>query len=231
MQRKEQIKNALLEAFPYTIPVLTGFLCLGTAYGILMQTKGYGVIWSVLMSLIAFCGSMQFVAITLLTSPFNPLQAFFLSLMVNARHLFYGISLLDKYRGLGKIRNFLIFALCDETFSISCSIEPSVNTNRKYFYFFVSLLNYIYWAFGTFMGGLIGKYIKFNTKGLDFALTALFIVLFIEMWKKKENKIPGFIGILCTTLSLLIFGKNNLIIPAMIIILAILLGGKKKLCN
>lgn len=225
------MKKALRAAFPHTIPVLTGFLVLGMAYGVLMQTKGYGVVWSVLMSMIAFCGSMQFVAITLLTAAFHPLQAFLLSLMVNARHLFYGISMLEKYKGLGKFRGFLIYVLCDETFSIASSIEVPEGIERKYFYFFISLLDYFYWVFGTFLGGVIGGLLHFDTTGLDFVLTALFIVLFLEQWKKKENRTSGMIGIVGTAVSLWLFGADNLVIPAMVIILAVLTVGRKKLCT
>lgn len=227
---KESFQKAFLSAFPHTIPVLTGFLVLGMAYGVLMQTKGYGILWAVLMSAIAYCGSMQFVAITLLTVAFNPLQAFLLSLMVNARHLFYGISMLDKYKGLGKVRGFLIYTLCDETFSISSSITPPDGVNRKYFYLSVSLLNYSYWVLGTALGGIVGNFITFNTKGLDFVLTALFVVLFLEQMKSKENRIFGFIGLAGTIIGLSLFGANNLVIPSMIIILAILLAGRKKIC-
>ncbi|MDV3425919.1 MAG: AzlC family ABC transporter permease [Bacillota bacterium] len=228
--KKTAFKEAFIAAFPHTIPVLTGFLFLGMAYGVLMQTKGYGVLWSVLMSAVAFCGSMQFAAITLLTTVFNPVQAFFLSIMVNARHLFYGISMLKKYKGLGKIRGFLIYVLCDETFSISYNIEPRESINRKYYYFIISLLDYLYWVSGTFLGGVLGNFIRFNTKGLDFVLTALFVVLFIEQWKKKENRWPGIIGIISSVISLLIFGQGNLVIPAMIIILITLTAGRKKIC-
>lgn len=222
---------AFQAAFPHTLPVLTGFLVLGISYGILMQTKGYGVFWSVLMSAIAFCGSMQFVAITLLTVAFNPIQAFLMSLMVNARHLFYGISMLDKYKGLGKVRAFMIFSLCDETFSISSNIEPPPGVSRKYFYLTISLLNYLYWVFGTFLGGVAGGYLSFNTLGLDFVLTALFVVLFLEQWKKKENRKPALIGIFGALISLNLFGASNLVIPAMLIILLILILGRGKLCN
>jgi Predicted branched-chain amino acid permease (azaleucine resistance) len=224
-----ELKKAFIAAFPNTIPVLTGFLILGMAYGVLMQTKGYSVIWSVLMSAIAFCGSMQFVAITLLTTAFDPLQAFVLSLMVNARHLFYGISMLDRYKGFGKIRAFLIYVLCDETFSISSSVEPPEGIKPKYFYFMISLMDYLYWIFGTFLGGLAGNFIHFNTKGLDFVLTALFIVLFLEQWKNKANRAAEIIGIISTVVSLMLFGKSNLVIPAMGIILLVLLLGKNKL--
>lgn len=222
--------GALRAAFPATLPVLTGFLCLGMAYGVLMQTKGYGPLWSTLMSAAAFCGSMQFVAITLLTAAFDPLQAFVLSVMVNARHLFYGLSLLEKYKGLGKVRGFLIYVLCDETFSITSSVEPPEGVSRKAFYFFVSLLDYLYWVGGTALGGMLGGYLTFNTDGLDFALTALFVVLFLEQWKKPENRPAGLIGIGCTAVSLLLFGPDRLVIPAMAGILGVLLGGRKRLC-
>lgn len=136
--KRNELKHAFKLAFPHTIPVLTGFLILGIAYGVLMSSKGYPVIYSVLMSAIAFCGSMQFVAITLLTTLFNPLEAFLLSLMVNARHLFYGISMLEKYKGFGKIKNFLIYTLYDETFSLVSSVTPPENVEKKYFYFAIS---------------------------------------------------------------------------------------------
>jgi len=229
-KRSEKLMQAMKIAFPHTVPVLTGFLVLGMAYGVLMHTKGYGTLWAVLMSAIAFCGSMQFVAITLLTTAFDPLQAFLLSIMINARHLFYGVSMLEKYKGLGKIRTFLIYTLCDETFSIASSINPPPEINRKYFYFSISLMNYLYWSFGTFLGGMLGGVISFNTKGLDFVLTALFVVLFLEQMKKKENRASGLIGITCTVVGLAIFGASNVVIPSMIFVLGVLLMGRKKLC-
>ena len=228
----EQKKRAAAwkAAFPNTVPVMTGYLCLGMAFGVLMKTSGYGVGWSVLMSLLCFAGSMQFVTITLLTTAFEPVQAFLLSLMVNARHIFYGLSVLDKYRGLGKVRAFLIFALTDETFSLVSAVEPPEGVERKDFYFALSLLNYVYWVAGSAVGGLLGNLITFDTTGLDFALTALFVVLFMEQWKKRENRGAGLIGLGCTAVSLLAFGAENLVIPAMILIMAVLLGGRKKLC-
>lgn len=229
LKQKEFLK-AFKAAFPNTIPVLTGFLVLGMAYGVLMHTKGYGAVWAVLMSAIAFCGSMQFVAITLLTTTFHPIQALLLSFMVNARHLFYGISMLEKYKGLGKIKPFLIYVLCDETFSISSSVEPPEGISRKYFYFSISILNYSYWVLGTLVGGVLGNIVTFDTTGLDFVLTALFVVLFLEQWKESQNRISGLIGIGSTVFSLLIFGQKNLVIPAMVVILTILLFGRRKLC-
>lgn len=227
--QRHQRRAALRAAFPATIPVMTGFLCLGIAYGVLMQSKGYGPEWSVLMSAIAFGGSMQFVAITLLTTAFDPIQAFLLSVMVNARHMFYGLSLLDKYKGLGKVRPFLIYVLCDETFSLVSTLEPPEGVERKDFYFWISLLDYLYWITGTALGGLAGNLITFDTTGLDFALTALFVVLFLEQWKKPENRPAGIIGILCAAVSLAVFRADNMVIPAMALVLAVLLGARRRL--
>lgn len=230
MDKKQEYKKALYAAFPHSIPVLTGFLVLGAAYGVLMQKGGYGTLWSVMMSALAFCGSMQFVAITLLTTVFDPIQAFLLSIMVNARHLFYGLAMLEKYKGMGKARAFLIYTLCDETFSIVSSITPPENVDKKHFYLSLSLLNYAYWILGTFIGSVLGRFITFSTKGLDFVLTALFLVLFLEQMKKRENRISGIIGLVSAGLGLLLFGAENMVIPSMIFILIILLVGRKKLC-
>ncbi len=225
-----EFSKTLRAAFPFTIPVLTGFLVLGLAYGVLMNTKGYGPLWAGLISAIAFCGSMQFVAITLLTTAFDPLQAFLLSIMVNARHIFYGLSLLEKYKGLGWRRFFCIYTLCDENFSVASSIEPPNHVSQGNFYFVVSMLNWSYWVIGSILGGIAGNFITFNTKGLDFALTALFVVLLIEQLSKKENRIPAVIGITATIASLLIFKAENLVIPAMVLILVTLVIGRKKIC-
>lgn len=231
-RKAKELRAAFKAAFPHTIPMLTSVPVLGVTYGVLMQTKGYGVLWSTLMSAIAFCGSMQFAAITMLTTAFTPIQAFLLSFLVNARHLFYGISMLDKYRGMGEIRGFLIYVLADETFSVCCTVEPSSKIVHKYFYFWVSFLVYFYWVTGTFLGGVLGNFIKFNTAGLDFALTALFTVLFLEQWKKVNNRLPALIGIVCSIFSLLIFGPRNFIIPAMIFMLILLMAWRKRqLCS
>lgn len=228
MQRTD-FGKALRAAFPHTIPVLTGFACLGMAYGVLMNAKGYGPLWSTLMSAVALCGSMQYVAITLLTAAFDPLGAFFMSLMVNARHLFYGLSLLQKYRGLGGLRQYLIYALCDETFSIVCGAEPPQGVSPKAFYFAVTLLNHLYWTAATFLGGVLGSLVAVETAGLDFVLTALFVVLFLEQWRHRENRLSAVAGVVCTVLCRLLFGATGFVIPAMLLILATLLGGRKAL--
>ncbi len=223
---------ALRAAVPCTLPVLMGFLVLGVAYGVLMQSRGYGVLWSTLMSAVAFCGSMQYVALTLLTMAFDPLQAFLMSLMVNARHLFYGLSMLEKYRGAGRRRFPLIYLLCDETYSIVSSIEPPPDVDRYDFYLSVSVLDYAYWVLGTALGGLLGGALtSVDLTGLDFALTALFVVLLLEQWKKKENRPSALIGLGCAALCLLLFGADAFLLPALGCILAMLLLGRNALCR
>ena len=222
---------ALRAAFPATIPVLTGYLCIGMAYGLLMANAGYGVFWALLLSLLCYAGSMEFVAVSLLTAGFDPVQALLMALMINARHAFYGLSMLEKYRGTGWARPFLIFSLTDETFSLVSTLEPLDGVTRRDFYFWISLLDYLYWQVGSVLGALIGGLLPFDTTGLDFALTALFIVLFLEQWRKRENRPVALIGLGCTAASLAVVGADRLVIPAMVLILAVLLGGRNKLCD
>ena len=222
-------RGSVAAAFPHTVPVLTGFLVLGITYGMLMQSKGYGAPWALLMSGVAYCGSMQFAAISLLTSAFDPLGAFVMSLLVNARHLFYGVSLLEKYRGIGSAKPVLIYLLCDETFSIISSVEPPEGVRPGNFYLAISVLDYLYWVGGTLLGSLAGQFIRFDTTGLDFALTGLFVVLFIEQVSNPKNRASGVVGLGCSVAALAVFGADRLVIPAMILVLAALLIGRKKL--
>ncbi|HCX61886.1 MAG TPA: branched-chain amino acid ABC transporter permease [Clostridiales bacterium] len=208
---------------------MTGYIFLGAAYGIIMNSKGYGVIWALLMSLIVYAGSAQYVAITFLTSVFNPIYALFLTLMVNARHIFYGLSLMNKIKDTGKLKPFIIYWMSDETFSVLCAAEPKEGVDKGYFMFFIALMNYLYWALGTAMGSLLGNMMTFNTKGLDFALTALFVVIFISQWKSQKKHSPAIIGVLSSIVCLIIFGPNNFIIPSMIVILILLTIMKNKI--
>lgn len=226
----QRARRTLRAAFPATIPVLTGYACLGLAYGLLMAVNGYGPLWSVLMSAIGFGGSMQYAAVSILVTAFEPLQAFLLALMVNARHIFYGLSMLERYKGLGWARFPLIYTLSDETFSLVSTVDPPEGVERRDFFLCVSLLDYSYWVIATALGGLLGSVLTFNAAGLDFALTALFVVLFLEQWKERERRPAGIAGVACSAVSLAAFGPDKLVIPAMVLILAVLLGGRKLTC-
>lgn len=221
--------NALKSAFPHTLPVFTGYLVLGTAFGILMNSKGYSSIWVVLVSLFIYAGSMQFVAISLIASGFHPLYACLMTLMVNARHLFYGISMLSKFKGMGKKKPYLIFGLTDETFSILCSTEPPEEVDKGWFMLFVTLLDHGYWVMGSLIGSILGNFITFNTKGIDFVLTALFVVIFINQWKSSKNHVPVLIGIVSSILCRLVFGAANFIIPSMLLIILLVTLLQKKI--
>lgn len=222
MKTKKRIRSALRAAFPHTIPVMTGFLFLGVTYGIFARTSGLPSWMPVFMAALVFAGSVEFLTVSMLTGVFHPLQAFLMALIVNARHLFYGLSMLDKYRNTGKKKPYLIFGLCDETFSINCSAEIPEGIDRGWFYFFVTVLNQIYWVSGAFVGSIAGSFFRFNTDGLDFVMTAMFIVIFLDNFLKEENHASSLIGLAVPLLCLIIFGADKFIIPAMIGILAVL---------
>ncbi|MBE6830578.1 MAG: branched-chain amino acid ABC transporter permease [Ruminococcaceae bacterium] len=215
-------KNALRAAFPHTIPVMLGYLFLGAAFGILLNSKGYGWGWAVLMSVFIYAGSMQFVAIGLLSGPFLPLQAALMTLMVNARHTFYGISMLERFKSMGKKKPYMIFSLTDETFSLLCSAHAPEGVDEDRFLFWVSLLDQLYWVIGAAAGGLIGSLVSFNTKGIDFVMTALFTVIFVDQWENNRNHFPALVGLGGSVLCLAVFGPGNFILPSMALIAAVL---------
>ncbi|MCG7381725.1 azaleucine resistance protein AzlC [Paenibacillus sp. ACRRY] len=222
---------ALKEAFPPTIPILAGFMFLGIAYGILMNLSGFNVIYAVLMALLIFAGSMEFVAVNLLLSSFNPLGALLMTLMVNARHLFYGISMLDKYKGTGFKKIYLIFGLCDESFSINYTADIPQNVDRGWYMFFITFLNHSYWVVGAAIGGIFGSLVTLNMQGLDFVMTALFIVIFIEQWMKEGTHDSALLGLGISILCLIIFDSTNFIIPSMMGLLITLTLMRKKIEN
>jgi len=229
MLNKNELQLAFRTAFPATVPILAGFLFLGLAYGIYMNVSGFGVWYAVLMSLLIFAGSMEFVAVNLLLAPFNPLGALLIALMVNARHLFYGISMLEKYRGTGLKKIYLIFGLCDESFSINYTARIPPNVDKGWYMFFVTLLNHSYWVLGASLGGLFGSLVQFNMEGLEFVMTALFVVIFIEQWKKETAHHSALLGLGISFLCLFLFGSGQFMIPAMIIILGVLTLMRKPL--
>ena len=210
---KQDIKRALKD----TIPVFSGYIVLGMGFGILLAAKGYGIWWALAMSLFIYAGSMQYLAIDLLSGGASLLSAALTTLLVNARHLFYGISMVDRYKGAGKKKPYLIFALTDETYSLVCNTEGS----HRYC-FLVSLFNQIWWVTGSVLGSLVGEVLPFSTEGIDFALTALFVTVFVEQWKSTKDHLPALVGVAASVLCLFIFGADGFLIPAMLLITAAL---------
>ena len=209
-------KTALMD----TLPIMTGYLFLGFGFGIYLNQNGYGPLWALAMSLFIYAGSMQFVAVSLMTGGASLLTTALTTLMVNARHLFYGISMVETYKTAGSKKPYLIFALTDETYSLVSQ------TNRKEdhlsYCFFVSLLDHIYWVSGSLLGGLAGTWIPINYEGIDFVLTALFVTIFVEQWLSTKDHFPAVTGLLCTLVCLLLFGQDLFLIPSMVMIALIL---------
>lgn len=222
MKDKSYIKKAFRAAFPHTIPIFAGFWFLGLTYGIYMNTSGFSFWYPMIMSLTIFAGSMEFVAVNLLLGAFSPLQALAMTLMINARHLFYGISMLERYKGTGWKKFYLIFGMCDESFSINYTAHIPEDVDRGWFMFFVTLLNQLYWFFGSTMGGIFGSLLTFNTEGLDFVMTAMFVVIFLEQWLKDKSHTSALLGLGLSLLCLIAFGADNFIIPSMLAILGAL---------
>ena len=225
------MKKVFKRAFLATVPVMTGYLVLGFGFGIVLKSNGYGILLAFLMSLLIYAGSMQYVAVGLISGGASLITTALTTLMVNARHLFYGVSMLDKFKGMGKRKPYLIFALTDETYSLECADIPDIaEDNRSDYYFLVSVLDHIYWVIGSVLGALAGSVLKFNTEGIDFALTALFITVFAEQWLTSKDHIPALVGVAASVLCLIIFGADSFLIPAMLLITLILClyKGEKK---
>lgn len=212
------MKFLVKRSFLDTLPVMAGYLFLGTGFGMLLHSKGYGILWAAAMSIFIYAGSMQYLAVDLLSGGASLIAAAITTLMVNARHLFYGISMIDKYKGCGWRKPYLIFALTDETYSLNCGGAPEDVSDSKTYFFLVSLFNQCYWVTGSMLGVLVGSILPVSTEGIDFALTALFVTVFVEQWKSTGDHIPAMIGVLASVLCLLLFGAGNFLIPAMVLI-------------
>lgn len=215
-------RKALKAAFPYTIPIFTGFWFLVLAYGIYMNAAGFSFIYPMIMSFVIFGGSLEFVAVSMLLSPFAPLQVFIMSLMIQARHLFYGLSMLDKFKNTGKKKYYLIFGMCDETFSINYTANIPDDIDRGWFMFFVTALNQLYWVSSATLGGLLGSLIRFDISGIGFVMTAMFVVIFMEQWMKEKSHISSYIGLGISALCLVLFGADSFMIPSMVVIIGLL---------
>ncbi|MDO4305820.1 MAG: AzlC family ABC transporter permease [Eubacteriales bacterium] len=209
-------RQTLKYSFLSTLPVMAGYLVLGIGFGILLHDKGYSFWWAILMSVSIYAGSMQYVGVELLATGASPLSAALMTLMVNARHLFYGISMVEKYRDTGKAKPYLIFSLTDETYSLVCAPYLPDGIVKKDYYLLVSLLDQCYWVLGSFLGSLLGSALPFPTEGIDFAMTALFVVIVVDQWEKTKQHIPAILGMAVSVVCLLIFGVSNFLIPAML---------------
>ena len=214
--------KALKVAFPQTIPIFTGFWFLGMAYGIYMNASGFSFVYPLCMSLLIYGGSLEFVAVEMLLSPFAPLQTFIMALLIQARHLFYGLSMLDKFKGLGWKKYYLIFGMCDETFSINCSADIPEDVDRGWFYFWVTLLNQFYWSAAATTGGIVGSLLKIDTSGISFVMTAMFVVIFLEQWLKEKEHSASLIGLAVSVLCLVVFGPDSFMVPTMVLIVGLL---------
>lgn len=217
------MKRTVKLAFLKSLPVMAGYIVLGISFGILLKRAGYGLYWSFLMGLSIYAGSMQFVAVPLLTAGASLITVALTTLMVNARHLFYGISMIDKYKDTGKKKGYLIFSLTDETYSLLCSADVPADVRKDWYYFLVSLFDHSYWVLGCVLGSLIGTIFTFNSAGIEFSMTALFVTVFVEQWLTTKNRWPAILGLACTICCLLLFGSNDFLIPTMVSITAVLL--------
>ena len=225
------MKNATLifkRAFAATLPVIASFLFFGMAFGLMMAEKGYAWYVAFIMSAFIYAGAMQFVTVGLLAMAFNPLGALIMTLAVNARHIFYGISMLKQFEGLGTIKPFVIFGLTDETFSIFCGPMPT-DITKKQFMVSVAALNQFYWVFGTLLGSFAGAILKFDLQGIEFTMTSMFIVILINQWRQNKQHLPAVVGVATSLACLLIFGPSQFIIPAMLIIVLLLTLARPKI--
>ena len=224
-------KNAIRTAFLDTVPVMTGYVFLGFGFGIVMHQSGYSPLWSIAMSLLIYAGSMQYVAVGLLTGAAGFLTTALTTIVVNARHLFYGISMVDIYKGAGKKKAYMIFALTDETYSLVSKKQVPEGITRHDYCFLVSLFDHIYWVGGTALGALAGNLLPINFEGIDFVLTALFVTIFVEQWLSTKNHLPAISGVVSTTICLLIFGKDIFLIPSMVLIAGTLIMMQRRSCH
>ena len=223
------MRLAFKKAFPYTIPVLTGYLFIGIAFGVMYAEKGYSFLWAILMSLLVYAGSGQYLAVNFFVPGISFVQVIFLTFMVNVRHVFYGVSLLERFNKMGKSRWYMIFGLTDETYSLLCTTKVPEGVAESKFMLAMSLMNQSYWVLGSAIGALAGSYLPINSEGIDFAMTALFVVIFVEQWYEKRNRIPEMIGVLVAVICLLVFGADRFVLPAMLIIVLFLFVGRRKL--
>lgn len=227
LEKQNSYRAAFKAAFPHTIPVMTGYLFIGIAFGVMFADKGYNFVWAGIMSLLVYAGSGQYLAVNFFEPSVSLLQVMFLTFMVNVRHIFYGLSLLDKFKVSGKKKPYMIFSLTDETYSLYFLTKTPENVDEGKFLFAIATLDQSYWVIGSIIGAVVGTIIPFNSTGIDFAMTALFIVIFVEQWLQKKNRFPAIVGVVSSVVSLLVFGKDSFILPTMIVVMIVLLANHR----
>lgn len=223
MSTIELIKKVIIK----TLPVMAGYIVLGIGFGILLKVNGYGLFWALIMSVFIFAGSAQYVGISLITGGASVITTALTILFVNARHLFYGISMLDKYKGAGAKKPYLIFALSDETYSLVCDGKHPEGSDKYKYWFLISLFDQIYWVVGSIIGSILGGILVFDSTGIDFSMTALFITVFVEQWLSVKEHRPALIGLIGSAICLLVFGADRFLIPSMVVIVLMLSLCKK----
>ena len=223
--------KAFRSAFPHTLPVMAGYLFLGMGFGILLESNGYSFIWAFFMSIFIYAGSMQYVAIDLLASGANLISTAIMTLMIQVRHLFYGLSIIDKYKDTGKKKLLLIHELTDETYSLLCSVKTPEGIDAGDMRFWIAMLDHSYWILGSVLGTIIGGILPFDTTGIDFAMTSLFTVIFVEQWQSTKCHIPALMGLAAAAVSLAILGPDNFILPAMLAICVMLVAMRGRLAK
>ncbi|MBQ8180015.1 MAG: AzlC family ABC transporter permease [Candidatus Methanomethylophilaceae archaeon] len=224
-----KIIPALRRAFPYTVPVLIGYLFIGLAFGVMFAEQGYSVLWAILMSTVVYAGSGQYLAVNFFVPGMSLVQAVFLTVMVNIRHVFYGLSLVERFNRFDWKRWYLIFGMTDETYSLICTTDVPEDVDEETFLLSITFLNQVYWIVGTIIGSVAATVIPFNSEGIEFAMTALFLVLFVEMWMRRSNRFPELLGALAAVVCLLIFGTDGFVLPTMILVMAVLLISRRRL--
>ncbi len=210
--------KTLKYAFTRSLPVMAGYVVLGIGFGVLLADKGYSFRWAILMSTLVLAGTLQYVGVELLATGASLISTILMSLMINARHIFYGISMLKKYGSMDWKRFYAIFALTDETYSLVCTGDVPEGVREDWYFFLLSMMNHSYWVMGSFIGAFIGNTFEFNSAGVDFSMTALFVVMLVEQWEKSTTRIPAVIGFGVTVICLIIFGTDYFLIPSMLVI-------------
>lgn len=212
-------RTVFKKALTACLPVISSFLVIGTSFGVVVQSRGFDTLWAAAMSVFIYAGSMQFVALELMGSGAGLLTVALTTLMVNLRHVFYGLSMIDRYKNMGRAKPYLIFALCDETYSLVCNPPELAPGEEKAFYLLVSVMNHASWVLGSILGGLLGSALPFSTEGIEFALTALFVSVVAEQWLSTREHMPALLGLGLSLMCLLLFGAENFLLPAMLLIL------------